>query len=185
MRKKRKTAERKPISRKEASIYLIALTVIVLAVLFLVFLKPEGNLKVGQPAPDFTVTDTDGATVHLYVQGGRIVFLNLMDAKCSFCQRDTKDTLVKLYAKYSGRVIFISIDVQIEGPDTVTVLKNFKTTYGATWQYCLDTDNIKNKYSVDSTPTNCIIDRNSKIFHISIGASTYDTLAAKLDAALG
>jgi len=183
--RKKRSIDRRPISKKEASLYAIGLVVILVVVLVIVFYKPQNILQPGEPAPDFIVKDTNDATFHLASKQPSVILLNLMDAKCSHCQIETKNVLVNLYSKYSGRVVFVSIDVQILGPDTVATLKAFMAANGATWTYCLDTDNVKGKYKVEATPTTYIIDRDMKVFYHNSGTTTLETLTAKLDAALG
>lgn len=180
--RQRKVAERRPISKKETSLYLVGLLIIVVVILFLVFYKPPEITD----APDFTIKDTDGSTFHLREHGaGKVVFLNLMDTKCSHCQLETKNVLIPLYSKYASRVVFLSIDVQILGTGTIQEIQQFKTDNGATWRYFLDTDGVASKYQVSATPTTYIIDRNMKVFYHVEGESKLDTLSAKLDAVLG
>jgi len=181
---KKKVVDRRPMSKKEMSFYLIGLIIIIVVVLIAVFNKPGETSLIGKDAPDFTVTDTDSSTFHLKSEIGRVVLLSLMDAKCSHCQMDTKNTLVPLYAKYNSRVMFISVDVQILGADTDAALLSFKSSTGATWRFCLDTDGVQSKYNVGQTPTDCIIDTSGKVFSYHLGESNYNEMVSTLEKAL-
>ena len=182
VQKGKKRVERSRMSRKEMSIYLIGLSVILVVVLVLVLYNPT-NPPSG-PAPDFTLKDTDGSGFHLQSERGRVILLNLMDAKCSHCQIETQNVLVPLYTKYSSNVLFISVDVQILGADTDATLRDFKNANGATWRYFLDTDNVAKKYDVHATPTVYIIDRSGNISFHREGQVDYNTLVSQLESAL-
>jgi len=182
---KNKELERKPISKKEMALYISALIAVIVIVLVVVFYKPPSSVAPGKDAPDFIVKDTDGNTFHLQAERGRVILLNMMDTRCSHCERETRDVLVSLHSKYSSSVIFFSVDVQIMGPDTVSSILDFKSRTGATWRYALDTDKVREKYEIDATPTLFIIDRNGKIFFQHVGESDFNGVSAQLDKALG
>jgi peroxiredoxin len=57
----------------------IALT-LVLAGLMIVLASPVFALSVGDPAPDFTLTDTEGVEHTLSEYQGKVVFLSFMGA---------------------------------------------------------------------------------------------------------
>jgi peroxiredoxin len=170
------------MSRKEMSVYLVGLAVVIAVVIVIVVYNPS-NPPSG-PAPDFRLNDTEGSPFQLQSQHGHVVLLNLMDAKCSHCQLETRNVLVPLYSKYSANVMFISVDVQILGTDTDATLKDFKNSNGATWRYFLDTDSVVTKYAVHATPTAYIIDRNGNIFFHREGETDYNTFVSQLEAAL-
>lgn len=182
VQKRKKKAERNRMSRKEMSVYLVGLAVVIAVVIVIVVYNPS-NPPSG-PAPDFRLNDTEGSPFQLQSQHGHVVLLNLMDAKCSHCQLETRNVLVPLHSKYSANVMFISIDVQILGADTDATLRDFRNTNGATWRYFLDTDDVVKKYDVHATPTAYIIDRNGNIFFHREGETDYNTFVSQLEAAL-
>src|SRR3990172_6219818 len=92
-------------------------------------------------APDFTVTDTEGSVVHLRDLMGQIVYLDFMFTQCIHCQRAMEEYLVPLQANYSGEVVMLSISVSWRN-ETLQDLIAFKSTYGASWPFALDTDNV-------------------------------------------
>lgn len=182
--KSKRASRARPITKRETGLYLVGIVIILIAVIALVLSGPSG-LKVGDKAPDFTLKDTNGGTVSLSDHNGRVILLNLMDAKCGYCKEETKSVLVGLFNSYRSKVIFISVDIQILGTDSADTLNNFKTNTGAEWQYCLDVNSIvKNQYKVGGTPTNFIIDPSSMICYIDHGDATIKDLSEQLDKAL-
>lgn len=181
----RRRVSRGGISLREKGVYIVGLLVVIGIILMVVMLQPR-PVETGQPAPDFTLKDTDGNTVRLSDLRGRVVLLDLMDVDCTYCQRETANTLVPLHERYGDRVVFISVDVQLVGSeDTVAKINAFKSQYGSTWRYCLDTDGVRGKYGVTATPTTCIIDRSGTIAYLHSGLSSESDLSTHLDAVLG
>jgi peroxiredoxin len=185
VRDSKKSTRSKPITKKEAGLFFTGVIVIVVIVMFLALQQP-GGLKVHDKAPDFTLKDTKGSTFCLGDHKGRVVLLNLMDAKCGYCQRDTSGVLVYVYKNYSSKVIFVSVDVQIEGQGTNEEIEMFKTNTGASWIYCLDVDgHVKDEYKVGGTPTTYVVDPSGVITYIDHGSASIGELSGELDKALG
>ncbi|MEK6851064.1 MAG: TlpA disulfide reductase family protein, partial [Candidatus Thermoplasmatota archaeon] len=145
---------------------------------------------IGQTAPDFRHTSTDGATVQLteMLSFDQPVLLEFMDVDCEYCQQEAGNVLRYLYQNYSNRVRFLSLDANFVGsPDTPDRIAAFKTTYGTPWPYALDdSGGTTRTYGVNSTPTTFIIDRNGVIVDKVVGAAPggYGTYRDALDRAL-
>lgn len=73
-----------------------------------------GMAQVGNPAPDFTVTDVNGNTHHLYdyLEAGKVVVLDFYYTTCGPCQFYSPQVNLA-YSKYgcnTANVVFLSID---------------------------------------------------------------------------
>lgn len=180
-----RTARKVGLSR-EAKLVLVTVTslvaiVVVLAVAFQSF-TPSGL------APDFTLTDTKGNSIHLRDFTGRVVLLDFMDIDCGFCQAQTSEMLIPLYSQYVGRVVFLSVDVNFVGSpdDNSRIETEFIARYGATWPHMLDVVGIYKQYGVTATPKTFILDKENKIFYSKEGyvAGDITILTQKLNEAL-
>ncbi len=168
---------------------LIAIVAVVLViVLAIVILNPFGRVGpgVGQVAPDFTLATSTGGSVTLSsLRGSWVVLVEFMDPDCGACQNEAP-TLASLYANFSARVRFLSVDVDFVGAaDSNAKIASFKSTYGTSWDYMLDTTHaVTNAYGVGSTPTTFILDRNG-VVSASFHTNTYAGYADLLNRALG
>jgi cytochrome oxidase Cu insertion factor (SCO1/SenC/PrrC family) len=75
--------------------------------------------QVGQKAPDFTGTDTNGKTVKLSDYAGKTVVLEWTNAKCPFVVKHYgSGNMQSLQEKYTGQgVVWISINSSAEGKE--------------------------------------------------------------------
>jgi len=169
---------------------LILISAILLAVvLVLVIANPFRGVgpAVGQFAPDFTVVTSDGNSLRLSSLRGTPVLLEFMDPDCPACQQEAP-TLVSLYANYTGSVRFVSIDVDSVGAsDTDARINAFRSSYGASWSYALDTTHrVRSAYAVSSTPTTYVLDTAGIVVGVVHPSdNTYAGYAVLLDRALG
>ena len=158
----RERAFRRPVLSRNGRRLILGSTVMLGLVLVLFFANPFHGVgpSVGQTAPDFAVAASDGSSFRLSSLRGTAVLLEFMDTDCPACQHEAP-ILVSLYANYGSSVRFVSIDVNFIGPaDTDAGINSFRSAYGATWLYALDsTHAITTAYAVDSTPTAFILDR--------------------------
>lgn len=174
---------------------IVLIVAAIVAVILAVAIINPFNLGVGvnQPAPDFTLTTTDGGTFRLSdAYAVQPVLLEFMDVDCGYCQTEAGNVLRYLYQNYSSssnRVRFFSVDVNFVGQnDDAGRIGTFKLTYGTPWAYALDSGGTTTEaYGVNSTPTTFIIDRSGKIVEKIVGAAPggYTTYETALLEALG
>ncbi|MCT4601895.1 MAG: AhpC/TSA family protein [Marinifilum sp.] len=72
----------------------------------------EGNLQVGNLAPDFTVTDTYGDSLRLSDLRGNIVLVEFWKSSCDYCV-DEKANMLEMYLKYRQKdfeILSVSFD---------------------------------------------------------------------------
>jgi len=177
----------KPIGLwKLGTIMIVVIVIGVAAVTFLYPSTPGGSgvipLGTNLDELDFTVTDTDGNTVTLSDWKGEIIYLDFIQTACSNCQKNTQYVLVPIYQNYSQiKMLSVSINSQ----DTNQDLLNFKATYGAQWQFALDTADAQHLYGLDvpgsGTPKGFLFNRNGELVYQHQGLSTYAALSAEIN----
>jgi len=136
---------------------------------------------VGQPAPDFTGTTVDGASVTLSKLAGQPVWLIFGATWCADCRVEAPDVEAVAQA-YVGRVQVVSVYV---GEDTSTV-QPYAQRFGLTMPAVPDPGNaIGDAYGVIGIPVHYFIDSSGVIRNIHVGAITQVSAKAQLDALLG
>jgi peroxiredoxin len=136
----------------------------VLPFMFLPFL---GLSQIGDPAPDFTVTDTDGNTHRLYdyVESGKVVVLDFYYTTCGPCQFYSPQVNLA-YEKYgcnTANVIFLSIDYN----DTDAEVEAYDNTYAIEFPSISGTQGggnaVVSQYGIFGFPTFYVIDSSKTI----------------------
>lgn len=141
------------------------------------------GVRVGAPAPDFTLPDLDGKSVRLSDLRGQVVVLNFWATWCGPCRQEMQ-TIDKTDAKYQGKpVTILGVNVQ-ESPDQV---RGFADLYHLSFTLLLDRDGrVSNSYRVNALPTTFFIDREGIIRNITVGGPMTDTfLERQIESLLG
>ena len=174
-RRKRSTAE---------TLGFIALGVFVIALVWLAFFtSPEAPTQPIQTAtnslaPDFELTDVDGNVFRLSDQRGRVVVIEFMQTTCPACTRQ-EPNLRELRSKFASDVV--TAIVSVNPSDTDSVLRKHRDENLMGWIAMADKDQVYKQYSVDSTPTIFIIDKNGFIQHRHVGVTESATLISEVD----
>lgn len=88
---------------------------------------------IGQAAPDFEVTTTDGAMLRSTDLRGQIVVLTSAAAWCQTCALEAQQ-LASAYSQDAARgVTFLTVD--IDPQDTPPVIETFRTRMRTPWAY--------------------------------------------------
>lgn len=122
---------------------------------------------VGNPAPDFTVTDSDHTVAMHDVEGkGKLVILNFWAAHCGPCIQEMP-SLVQLQARMSSQVTIVGVGVDTSENDYHEFLRQF----GINFPTVLDS-NKKSYYLYGATgyPETTIIDRSGTVRRKFVGA---------------
>ncbi len=132
-------------------------------------MQEMGNLKVGQPAPDFTVPDLSGQPVTLQsYKGKKVVMMDFWATWCGPC-RMSMPGLQELADKFKGQDLEI---LSVNQGETADQVSQFINRQKYTFHVVLDQDQaIANKYSVQAIPTLVIIDKNGVVQWLSVGYS--------------
>ncbi|MBI4174220.1 MAG: redoxin domain-containing protein, partial [Candidatus Aenigmarchaeota archaeon] len=84
-----------------------------------------GN-DVGNRAPDFTVTTTDGRTLKLGdFKGKKPVVLLFMATWCPFCSQEYEE-MGQVYPQYADKVEFLSVDLDVT--ENALVLEQYRVS---------------------------------------------------------
>lgn len=128
-----------------------------------------GNVSAGvtisAPAPDFTAKTSQGSTLRLKEQQGRVVLVNFWASWCGPCRQEMPH-LNRLYDRYRPAGL-VMIGVNIDD-DPKTAL-DAASLYGIKFPVVLDTDKkVSNLYNMSGMPATIVIDKSGRVrfFHI-------------------
>lgn len=177
---------------------MLALIVIIIAVI--VLLPSCGNrsakggasqsdsttlVKVGDPAPDFSVALFDGSHLTLSELRGKVVLLNFWATWCPPCRKELKRVQHDVIDRFAGRdFVFLPVS---RGEERSAV-ETFRRKTGYTFAMGLDPDQqVYDLYAENYIPRNFLIDRDGRIVALSVGyeEQEFDALLAKIEEALG
>ena len=176
---------------------MLALIVIIIAVI--VLLPSCGNrsakggasqsdsttlVKVGDPAPDFSVALFDGSHLTLSELRGKVVLLNFWATWCPPCRQELTRVQKDLIDRFAGRdFLFLPVSRGEKRSDVAA----FREKTGYTFPMGLDsTRTIYDSYATNIIPRNYLIDRDGRIITATIGYSPeeFDELIAAIERAL-
>ncbi len=143
---------------------------------------PPVGIKVGQTAPDFTLTGLDGQEYRLNDLRGKVVMVNFWATWCPPCRAEMPD-IESLYQDYKDKgVVILGVDLHEEE----SLVRNFVTQGGYHWTFVIDsTGSVAADYHVQVIPTSFFIDRNGVIQAVHTGAMTKRAMEGDLAKALG
>src|SRR3989338_9054422 len=129
-------------------------------------------LEVNQPAPNFTLTDTNGKQHSLADYKGKYVVLEWVNFECPFVKKHYQsNNMQKLQETYTAKdIVWLSINSSAEGKqgyyaaaqaNEIISNANAKPT-----AYLLDTDGTVGKtYGAQTTPHMYVIDPQGKLIY--------------------
>ena len=144
-------------------------------------------VKLGDVAPDFTCTLTDGKEVRLSDLRGKVVMLQFTASWCGVCRKEMPFIEKDIWQKHKDNANFALIGIDRDEP-VETVLK-FAQTTGVTYPLALDPGaDIFAKYAVrDAGITrNVLIDKDGKIVMLTrlYKEDEFASLVQKIDGML-
>ena len=173
--------EAPPLKRKGMPIWVQVIVWVVLLVLLAVMalglkLTQQGNVKIGDALPAFTLKLFDGYTdqgkpeIALSNLKGKVVVLNFWASWCLPCQDEAAEleSAWKFYEP-TGKVVFLGVDYVDTEPEALDYLKKFGISYpnGPDLQ-----TRISQIFRISGVPETYIVDQNGKLVASQIGPFT-------------
>lgn len=137
----------------------------------------SGGKLVGQPAPEFSLTDLQDRAVRLANLKGKVVFLNVWATWCEPCRAEMP-SMQALYDKLRGpsfEMLAVSAD---QGGKPI--VEAFVREMALGFPVLLDPEQqISSRYGVTGYPETFIIDRNGRVVAHEIGPRRWDAPEAR------
>ena len=131
------------------------------------FRSQQGQVNVGEPAPDFELNAFTGETYRLSELKGNVVVINFWASWCESCKPEAKD-LEDAFQSYLSRgdVVFLGVDYVDTEPEALAYLEEFGITYpnGPDLR-----TKISQAYRIRGVPETFIVDQAGIITHLQIG----------------
>jgi peroxiredoxin len=131
-----------------------------------------GNVKVGKPAPDFSLPDLSGKPVTLSsYRGQKLVLMDFWATWCGPC-RMAMPGLQELQDKFKDRGLEI---LSINQGETAEPVRNFIQRKKYTFHVVLDQDgDVGGKYGVRGIPTLVLVNKEGVVQWLQVGYSGDD-----------
>jgi thiol-disulfide isomerase/thioredoxin len=145
---------------------------------------PGLTVKVGDPAPDFKLTDLDGKEVTLASLKGKVVLLDFWATWCGPCVA-AMPTMQKLHDEYQSKgVVVLGVNTWEQMPQAA---KDYIAKKNYTYGCLLKGDELAEAYGVPGIPTLVVIGKDGKVVEIEVGLADPSGAGLRkvLDAALG
>jgi len=148
-----------------------------------VVLSGQIGSKVGDIAPEFSMTDVDGDQISLSQFKGKPIVLAYFATWCAPCQIEANR--VKQVDDETGGNKFVVYQIGIDQRETLADLKQFKTGFGnGDWIVGFGFDSAQ-QYGVRTLDTTLIIDKDGNIVYRDNGTpATLEQLRAQLKISL-
>ena len=126
-------------------------------------------VRVGSPAPDFTLLSLAGPPVSLHEQQGKVVLVNFWTTWCPPC-REEMPALQRAYENLADEGLMV-LGVNWTQVDNLADVEAFVAELGLTFPILLDTESLvsEDRYQVLGLPTSVLIGRDGTVRAIRIG----------------
>jgi thiol-disulfide isomerase/thioredoxin len=148
----------------------------------------SATIKVGDKAPDFTVSTT-GGPFQLSTSEGKPTLLEVFATWCPHCQREAP-VLSSLALRYKDKVNFVGVSGSANGidgttPETQADVVEWSQKFGAQYPVAFDPNlDVAHKYLQGGFPTVVLIGTDGKVQAVRSGEMPPTDIAKGLDAAL-
>jgi peroxiredoxin len=138
--------------------------------------------QLGQPAPDFTLTDSTGSPIKLSAYKGKVVLLDFWATWCHGCKVEIP-WYVEFQNKYrDDGLTAIGVSMDDDGWKSV---KPFLKEHQLSYPVVIGNQDLANRYGgLTSLPMTLLIDRSGKIAESHAGVVDKDAFENKIKALL-
>jgi len=143
---------------------------------------PANNLepapKAGHPAPDFTLTNTEGQAVSLSDFRGQPVIINFWATWCGPCRIEMPH-LQEAFAENKGDVVVLGVNLtERDDPDAVP---GFLEEFGLTFPVVFDEKgNVAKTYNVFGQPASVFVNPNGVVHEVFYGPINKNYIDTKI-----
>lgn len=140
------------------------------------------DIKAGNKAIDFTLTDLDGKKVFLKDFKGKNVYLNFWAAWCPPCRGEMPE-IEKVYQQYKDKdFVVLAVDL---GEDKNTV-KSFIQQNKYNFKVLLDSDqSVAAQYNITAIPVSYFIDKDGNVVTKRVGALSEEEMQSYVKQLIG
>lgn len=142
----------------------------------------DGLLARGSEAPDWQLTDADGATLSLSALRGRVVVLDFWATWCGPCKQ-AMPALQRVHEAYADApVTVLGMNAFERGGDAAAYMR----AQGYTYRTVLEADAVARRYGVSGIPALLVIDAQGRVAWTEVGfrADLEDALREVVDGLL-
>ncbi len=136
----------------------------------------EESKRLGAPASDFTLRDTDGRDVHLsdYLSKNDVILNDFWATWCVPCEAELPH-LEALYRQFKDQG-FVVLGVTMDGPETIAQVAPFARRYELSFPVLLDDETkVTGVYNPKRTaPLSVLVDKKGQIARVRSGFSSGD-----------
>jgi len=146
------------------------------------FIAPRPSVRT-DPAPDFQLIDTDGKSVSLASERGKVILLNFWGTWCPPCQKEIPD-LIRLDAAYRSKGLEI-VGVALSEKNGVDGLRKSCAERGITYRQALAVNEMLDAYGhIEEVPISVLIDAQGRIRNRWEGERDFGTFQAAVERAM-
>lgn len=141
------------------------------------------DVEVGNEAPDFTLTDSEGNSFNLSdFENEKVVVLEFMNMGCGSCHNFEKEVL-KSYCNTTTMPEDVEV-ISLTQTEDVTQEDLEDRAEGKNWAYAFGSEEMTDAFGADRSPTLVIIDKDGMVTYSESGAISQSELEEKINEAL-